>query len=257
MHSARGNYGKRSKPKKTIPGIRNVAPTFGKVSHLTHSSKCSESFHVESDAERLLSHMLTLDPRVRAFWAQSITVDLIDKKILRTAEDVQEARSRHRNRIGPFFYTPDFLVEWIALARSAMEVKLEGFEGDSHYQAKLKLAASILMAHGYTFSVVVVPRDARHPLYSSLALLKQAAARTEQWPDAQQMQRIANCCHEKAITAIELCRQLNISMDLVPAMLVSGCVSANLIQQHITGRMLLTAAFGDLSHLELIDSVTV
>lgn len=257
MASTSRNYGKRSQLKKSISGVRNVAPTFGKVRHLTYSSKCTGSLLVESDAERLTSHMLTLDPRVRAFWTQPFTVDLIDRRILRTVEEIAEARKKHRNRIGPFFYTPDFSIDWIALTRSALEVKLEGFEGDSKYKDKLQLGASILTAHGYRFAVVVIPRDSRHPFYSSLALLKQAAGRTEQWPDALQEQRITDCCSVKPITAVELCSQLKVSPSLVPAMLVTGCVSANLAQQHITGGMLLRAAYGDLSHLELIDTVTI
>jgi hypothetical protein len=200
--------------------------------------------------------MLTLDPRVKAFQTQPFTVDLIDEKILRLNEEVSEARKKHSKRAGPLFYTPDFAIDWIQLTRSALEVKLEGFEGDEEYQKKLQLGASILTAHGYRFSVAVIPRDTRHPYYSSLVLLKQAAGRPELWPDEQQLQKIAQLCSAGPLNLKELCKELGTSPSLVPAMLVSGSVSADISLHHITGSMLLSAAYGDLSHLELIEKVT-
>ncbi|MBN6207494.1 hypothetical protein JYK21_13550 [Ralstonia pickettii] len=82
---------------------------------------------VESDSERLVAHMLTLDPRVKRFKAQPLTVDLIDRRLLRTREAVTEARARYKDRDGPKFYTPDFEVNWHSISRSIIEVKLEGY----------------------------------------------------------------------------------------------------------------------------------
>jgi hypothetical protein len=256
MASTNKSYGRRSRVSMTVPGVRNVAPTFGKVRHLTYSNKCAGNLLVESDAERLTSHMLTLDPRVKQFQSQPFTVDLIDRRILRNDAEISEARKKHSNRAGPIFYTPDFSIDWIALTRSALEVKLEDFEGDATYQNMLQLGASILNAHGYRFSVAVIPRDTRHPYYSSLVLLKQATGRPEQWPDAQQKARATEICSKNAVTLKSLCSELGVSPNLVPAMLVTGCVSAEISAQHISGGMLLSAAYGDLAHLELIDKAT-
>ncbi len=251
------SYGRRPKLKLTELAVRNVAPTFGKVRHLTYSTKCRGELVVESDAERFVSHMVTLDPRAKRFWTQPFTVDLIDRRILRSPVEVAEARKKHSKRIGPKFYTPDFGVEWIGLTRSAKEVKLEGFEGDEEYQTRLRLGASIIEAHGYRFSMVVFPRNQRHPFYSSLVLLKQAASRPELWPDEQLAQRITEVCSQQSVTLKDLCTRLNVSPSLVPAMLVSGCVSANLATQHLCGTMQLSAAFGDLSHLHLLEGLSV
>ena len=252
-----GSYGRRPKLKLTEMAVRNVAPTFGKARYLSYSNKCEGTLVVESDGERLTSHMLTLDPRAKKFWTQPFTVDLIDKRILRTPVEVAEARKKHSKRIGPRFYTPDFGVEWIGLTRSAKEVKLEGFEGDDEYQTRLNLGASIIEDHGYRFSMVVFPRNPRHPFYSSLVLLKQAAGRPELWPDEQLAQRVSEVCSQQTVSLKDLCTRLNVSPNLVPAMLVSGCVSANLATQHLCGTMQLSAAYGDLSHLQLLDGLSV
>lgn len=251
-------YGKRSAASvSAVAGVRNVAPTFGKVRHLTYSNKCEGRLAVESDAERLTAHMLTLDPRVRSFRTQPFTVDLLDRRILSAPEEIADARKRHRIRTGNKFYTPDFAIDWYGFTRSALEVKLEDFEGDLEYQEKLAHGMCILQDHGYRIFTVVIPRDSRHPIHSSLALLKQATSRKDLWPDAALVQRISDVCEYQSTTVTSLCRQLELSPNLIPAMLVSGCVSANLLKQHIMGAMSLRAAHGDLSHLQLLESLSV
>jgi hypothetical protein len=46
---------------------------------------------------------------------------------------------------------------------------------------------------------------------------------------------------------------LNISPNLVPALLVSGCVASNLTKHSLCGTMPLSAAYGDLSHLQMLE----
>ncbi|WP_164962404.1 hypothetical protein [Rubrivivax sp. JA1026] len=94
-------YGTRGRLGGADGGIRRVAPSFGKVLHLTSSDKAGDRFAVESDAERLVSHLLTVDPRVRRFEPQPFTVDLVDGRILRSREAVAEARQKHRQRTEP------------------------------------------------------------------------------------------------------------------------------------------------------------
>lgn len=255
MTGPNGSYGRRSKLVVADKGVRPVAPTFGRVRHLIYSAKCTGEMVVESDAERHTSHMLTLDPRAKGFSTQPFTVDLIDHRLLKTPDAVAEARKKHSNRIGPKLYTPDFSVDWIGLPRSAIEVKLEGFEGDDYYLTMLGLGSAIIEAHGYRFTKVVFPGNPRHPLRSNLPLLKKAASRLDLWPDTVLAQRISDICAQHPVSLKELCHQLNMSPDLVPALLVSGCVAAKLSMQHLNGTMLLSAAFGDLSHLELLDGV--
>lgn len=256
MMKSSGNYGRRSRLQLADKGVRQVAPTFGKVLYLTYSKKCNGELVVESDAERLTAHMLTLDPRVKEFTTQPFTVDLIDQRLLKTPETVAEARRKHNQRLGPKFYTPDFAVEWESQPRSVLEVKLEGYEGDETYQTRLRLGSSIIEAHGYRFAKVVMPANPRHPLRSNLPLLKMAACRLDLWPDSDLVRRIVEICAQQPSSLKELCTTLNVSPNLVPALLVSGCVAGSLATQHLNGAMQLSAAFGDLSHLELLDGVS-
>ncbi len=253
MSKSSGTYGRRGK--LTIVGkcVRGVAPTFGKVRHLTFSSKCCGELVVESDAERLVAHMLTLDPRVEGFITQPFTVDLLDQRLIKTPDEFAMARKKHSQRAGPKFYTPDFLITWKNKTRTALEVKLEGFEGDGLYQDRLRLGSSILEAHGHSFAIVVIPANPRHPLRGNLPLLKMASSRLDLWPNDILVQELTEICSQKPVLLKELCVTLDISPNLVPALLVSGCVASNLTEQSLNGTMLLSAAYGDLRHLELLE----
>jgi hypothetical protein len=233
-----------------------VAPSFGKVLHLTGSDKALGRMAVESGGERLVSHLFTVDPRVRRFAPQPFTVDFVDGRILRTAEDVAQARLAHRKRAGWRFYTPDFELEHAAMARAVAEVKLEGFEGDSAYQAALGRAREVLDAAGYGFVRLVVPADAKHPLRANLQLLKMAASRPDLRPDDTQLARIDAVCGSGPVTLAALCAALGLPPGAVPALLVCGALRADVVRQPICGSMLVEAAYGDLGHLHLLEEVT-
>lgn len=245
-------YGVRGAVGAADTGARRVAPTFGKALFLTYSAKSTGQVAVESDAERLMAHMLTLDPRVKRFRPQPFTVDLIDQRISSDRDAIAHARARHKARTGPKFYTPDFAVDWHGEPRTAVEVKLEGFEGSDEYQTKLQLGQLILEAAGYRFARVVIPSDPKHALRINLPLMCQAAGRVDLWPDEDLAEAIQRRCGRTGIPLAMLCTAMNVSPDLVPVWLVSGIVSADLMTYPINGSMLLTAAQGDLSHLELM-----
>lgn len=248
-------YGKRGRLGGADAGIRRVASTFGKVLHLTGSSKSAERFAVDSDAERLAAHLLTIDPRVSRFTPQPLTVDLVDGRLLKTQADVSAARQKHRQRIGRKFYTPDFGIERVDNPHEVAEVKLEGFEGDAEYNATLQQGQEVLDAAGYRFTRLVIPADAKHPLRSNLPLLKKAAGRRDLWPESGLLERIESVCSRGLVPLADLCTQLGISPNLVPTLLISGAVRADIVRQRICGVMLLEYAFGDLTHLHLIEEV--
>lgn len=203
------NYGNRGRLGGADSGIRRLAPTFGRVLLLTSSSKCSERFTVDSDAERLAVDLFTIDPRVRRFSAQPLTVDLIDGCLLKTRDEVAAARDRHRHRIGGRrLYTPDFSIEWHDDQRSVVEIKLEGFEGDAEYESMLRDASVVLEAWGIGFQRMIMPRDPRHPLRTNLPILKKAAARRDLWPDRELVERIQSACCARYVRAGELCASL-------------------------------------------------
>ncbi|RQS61248.1 hypothetical protein DID96_33450 [Burkholderia sp. Bp8963] len=254
--SIKAPYGSRGQRLASADaGIRRVAPTFGKALFLTYSSKATGQLVVESDEERLVAHLLTLDPRVRAFRPQPFKVDLIDRRLLQTPEAVDEARLRHKDRQGRQFYTPDFAVDRHNAPRSAIEVKREGYDGDDEYKSTLERAAQILEAAGYLFSTAMIPASP-HPLRSNLPLLRKAASRSDLWPSADLIQKIEAVCAGRRVTLQTLCAELDLSPNLVPALLVSGAVSADVVSHAIRGDMVLAPALGDLSHLELLERVT-
>jgi hypothetical protein len=254
--SIKASYDSRGQRLASVDnGIRRVAPTFGKALYRTYSTKSSGQLVLESDEERLVAHMLTLDPRVRAFKSQPFKVDLIDRLLLQTPEAVAEARLRHRDRQGRKFYTPDFAVDRHSAPRSAIEVKREGRDGDDDYKSVLKRAAQILESAGYLFSTVVIPASP-HPLRSNLPLLKKAASRHDLWPSPDFVQKIEVVSDGRCMTLRILCAELDFSPNLVPALLVSGAVSGNVARHAIHAEMILAPALGGLSHLELLEEVT-
>lgn len=248
-------YGRRKGLGGADAGIRQVAPTFGKLLHLTSSSKSAERLVVESDAERLVGHLLTLDPRVRRFEPQPFTVDLIEGRLLWRPEEVAAARKRHKGREGRKFYTPDFAVDWVDRPQGVLEVKLEGFEGDDEYQAALQKASALLHTAGHTFTKVVVPASQRSALRFNVPLLRKAQIRQDLWPSAGLFRKLESHLEEGPRALLDVCRDLELSPSLVPHLLVAGAVGANLAGQTISGEMLLRAAFGDQSHLCLLEEL--
>lgn len=250
-----GFYGSRGRLQGADSGARRVAPTFGKALFLTYSRKCTGPMVVESDAERLVAHMLTLDPGVRLFRTQPFTVDLIDRRIHKTAQSLAEARARHRGRHGPKFYTPDFFVEWHLHGRTAIEVKFEGYEGADEYAQRLAMGQDVIESSGIKFLRVVFPAAPRHPLRANLPLLTKAAQRLDLWPTSELVQSVESRLEHGAATMNELCTTLSLAPNLIPVLLVSGVLSARLGQEAINGAMKVAPAYGDLEHLALLSGV--
>lgn len=152
------------------------------------------------------------------------------------------------------FYTPDFAVDWHGAARSALEVKLEGFEGDSDYEYKLGLAQRILEEAGYRFVRVVIPADPKHPIRGNLPLLHQAANRVDLWPDDDTAAKIHRCMGGNVIALVSLCQRMSASPNVAPVWLVSGLISGSLVCSPISGDMKLEWAYGDLGHMVMLDA---
>lgn len=122
-------YGKRPGLKRIDTGARKVSPTYGKAAFVTYVDKGGGVAVYENDSERLVSHMLGFDPRVLSFQAQTFAVDLVEGRLLRTAEQRDAARRKYARRPGPSLYTPDFGVEFSSGRQRAVEVKLGGLSG--------------------------------------------------------------------------------------------------------------------------------
>lgn len=247
------NYGKRSGLGDADRGIRKVAPTYGKTAFHTYAVKSTGSIVLEGRAERLVCKALDIDPSVAKSKAQPFTVDLVDRQLLHTAEERRLARKKHGERDEQIFYTPDLSASRTNRTTHAIEVKLEGFEGDEAYQAMLENAKEILWNHGYIFKRIVIPSEWDHPLLLNIQLLHQAKLRNDLAPTAELLSRLDALGDIGTITLSDFCRRLEIAPGLVPVLIIHGAVSAEIEAHPLRGDALLTPAYGSLDHLHLLD----
>ncbi|MBB2998286.1 hypothetical protein FHX57_000599 [Paraburkholderia tropica] len=249
------SYGVRSRRIAANAGVRLTAPTYGKARIGTYAEKAAGHITVDSDAERIVAHMLSIDPRVRSFRQQPFTVDLVLERLLFTREELSEARKARGARAGEAEYTPDFATVQVDGLQRAYEVKLEGFEGDGRYWAKVERAREIMEAYCYPLSAVVVPADERHPVVVNAQLLKPAVLRAREYLTPDIIDRVESYCESGPVLQRALCIDLQIPTGLIPPLLATGVLQADLAHQHICATLQLSAAYGDLSHLCLIEEL--
>jgi hypothetical protein len=249
------SYGSRGRLRGTDSGIRRVAPTFGKARISAYSEKAGGHFAVESLAERFVADVLNLDPRVRSFSCQPFTLDLVEGRILRTAEERASARRRHEHLPSPRSYTPDILAVLSGDQDLVVEVKLQGYLGDYIDDRRLTLARELLHSAGYRFLRVVVPKDAWFPLRLNLGPLSLAASRPELLPGPDLAAALTHACGEGGSSLGSICRSLGLAASHTPGWLVGGVFAADLLRQPINFDMQVTCAHGDRSHLSLIEEL--
>ncbi|ELX11341.1 hypothetical protein Jab_2c34600 [Janthinobacterium sp. HH01] len=249
------SYGIRSRKNVPNAGVRLTAGTFGKARIGTYAEKANGHITVESASERLVAHMLCIDPRVRSFKPQPFTVDLHSKLLLHTREEVSEARKARKGLTGSMEYTPDFATVQINGLQCAYEVKIEGYEGDDNYQEKIERAREIIEAHGYSLFTVVVPADERHPLLINTQLLKPAHARAHEYLTPDLVDQVERYCASGPVLQRDLCNAIQIPTGLIPPLLAIGVLQADVAHHRIHASLELSAAFGDLSHLYLIEEL--
>ncbi len=249
------SYGRRGRQNAANTGVRHPAPTYGKAKIGTWSEKGNGHLNVESEPERFVSHLLTLDPRVSAFQPQPFTVDLIDKRLLLTREALSAAVQKHRDVPGPKFYTPDFRIDWQDRLHHAVEVKAEGYEGDDIYWDKVERARLILTANGYPLRTIVCPANSAHPIRMNARVLKQATHRVSEYLTDALAEKVTSRCEQGPVTVSSLCQEMALSPGMIPLFLVSGVLSADLANRVVCGKLEVSAAYGDLSHLCLLEEM--
>lgn len=248
-------YGVRSRRTAADAGIRSTAQTYGKARIGSFSAKASGHITVDSDAERLVGHILSIDPRVRSFKPQPFTVDLVAERLVFSREDLTEARRMRGGRNGAVEYTPDFSAVQSNGLQCAYEVKLQGYEGDATYWEKVQRAQAILEAYCYPLSTVVVPCDERHPVLLNAQLLKTVHRHALEHLRPELIDAVEQYSASGPVLQCDLCADLKISPQLIPVLLVTGTLKADLVHQHICGTLELSAAYGDLEHLCLIEQL--
>lgn len=246
-------YGKRGGMKALDTGARPVVRTYGKEALLSFSNKTSGVRVFENDAERLVSKLVGLDPRVRRFLPQPFTVDLFHGKLLRTAEQRDAAVSKYASVKGPRLYTPDFYVEFADGRLLVFEVKLDRYPGSEADRERFEKARSVFTNHGYEFLHIVMPADFRHPLRSNIVLLHQAALREDMRPEDEVCSRVEALAQNGARTLAEFAAGLGISVNLIPHLVVCGVLSFDAIAHRLEGATPMEAAHGSLDHLSLLE----
>lgn len=255
MSRTPASYGIRGRLDAANTGIRHTASTYGKAKFGTYSEKASGHLNVESDAERFVTHLFAIDPRVTAFQPQPFCVDLTEQRLLFTRDAMRAAWHKHRDVPGPKFYTVDFSIDWQDGLHHAVEVKAEGFEGDDFYWDKVARARPILNANGYPLRTLVLPANTAHPIRMNSRALKQATHQVRTNLTDELVERVTRRCEDGPVTVRTLCSDLTLPPGLIPVLLVSGVLGGDLAHHTICGTLELSLAYGDLSHLYLLEGV--
>lgn len=234
-------------------GARKVAPTYGVGTFITFVEKGGGMLVFDNDAERLAAHMLGFDPRVRRIQAQPFAVDLVEGRLLRSAHERDAARRRYAQRKGASIYTPDFYIERAEGKQLAVEVKLEGFLGGEADQDRLNQATQVLSTYGYEVARVVMPNSTHHPLRPNIGLLHAAAQRPDLRPTEQVIERVSHLADTGASTLFDYARGLEVSVNLIPSLIVSGVLSTDVLMSHLEGRTPMEPAYGGLDHLHVME----
>lgn len=243
MSRASVSYGRRGRQSTANTGIRQTASTYGKARFGMYSEKAGGHINVESDAERFVAQLLTIDPRVRAFQPQPFSVDLIDQRVLFTRDAVREAWHKHRDVPGGAkFYTVDFSIEWLDGLHHAVEVKAEGFEGDEVYWEKVARARPIPAANGYPLRTLALRSNTVHPVRMNSRVLKQAAYQARTYLTDELVERVMQRCEEGSVSVRTLCSDPQLPPGLIPVLLVSGVLTGDLAHHTICGTLELSLA---------------
>lgn len=246
-------YNSRPGLKKLDNGARKVAPTYGREAFITFVEKGGGMLVFDNDAERLVAHMLGFDPRVRRIQAQPFAVDLVEGKLLRSAEQRDAARRKYAGRKGASIYTPDFYVERADGKQLALEVKLQGFVGADADHDRLDQATQVLSTYGHDVARVVMPNTTHHPLRPNIGLLHAAAQRPDLRPTEEVVERVGEVADAGASTLFDFARGLEVSVNLIPSLVVYGVLSADILISHLEGLTPLEPAYGGLDHLHVME----
>lgn len=249
---ATGTYGKRGRLRtdNDTTGTRLLAPTYGRSRIRTYGGKSGDIL-IESQAERLVAHMLSIDSHVVRFRPQPFTVDLNGQRLLTTKEQVKEVLARYSYEKGPRIYTPDFCIDWVGSKQTALEVKTDAYPGDERYQERLKLAGSILRDYGYELGKVVLARSFSGPLKQNIQLLQQAKRVHYGLLSTETLERLHQL-EGQELTLGNVCQHLSVPLNFAPILVLAGAIAFDLRSHPFHAQTPVVLAYGELEHLHLI-----
>lgn len=246
------SYGKRRSLSSIDTGVRPVAPTYGRGAFLSYSQHSQVTFASESQAERLVACMLDIDPDVSSYRHQQLSVDLFERRLLHSNVERKAVLQKYREMGRQHaIYTPDFLIHQSQRASTVLEVKLQGFEGDTRYKQKLVEARSVLNSHGYDFRPLVFPSGWNHPLRHKIPLLHGSACLRNWRLNGEQLSILKRLCGDDGATLREICTALEISASHIPSLVQQGVLQMDWVLQRFNADTHLHWAAGDLEHMSV------
>lgn len=249
--SASGTYGKRSRVAEHETGIRQIAPTYGRSRIRTYGGKSGDIL-IESQAERFVAHMLSIDPRVVRFRPQPFTIDLNGQRLLTSKEQVKSVIARYSQDTGPRIYTPDFGIDFTDAKQAALEVKTDAYPGDTRYQERLTRAGAVLTAYGYELVKVVLPQALNGPLKQNLQLLQQAKRIQSCTLTAEILEQLSQI-EGRTLLLGDVCQHLCLPLNSAPTLVLTGAVSFDIRKHPFHAETPVELAYGELEHLQLIE----
>lgn len=250
---ATGTYGKRGRLRTIETGVRPVAPTYGRARIRTSSAKAGDTV-VDSQTERMVSHMLAVDPSVKSYAPQPFTVDLVARRLLTDPAQRLAAKREYSQRTGPCLYTPDFLIAWSGHKRTALEVKTEAFTGDSSYRRKLTMAGDVLSRYGYELATFTLPASRFGLLKTNLQLLQQAQRATAFSLSSEQL-ALLHQLDKDNLTLGDICAHLSLPLCEAPRLLLCGAIGMDVIAHPMRADTPVHLAYGDIEHLCIMQGV--
>lgn len=246
--------GKRSPVKNVVSAIRSIEVVSGRGRHFASSQKGGGIIAMESLGEKAFSRVAAIDPRVRAIFAQPLTIDVVTGEFLETKEALAAARAlRPAGSVKVREYTPDFKLILVDGRIVFVEVKDETATYDEGYERKLEAASRLCRQRGYLFMVVFLPKQACSPLLHNANLLSRAYMRIEDltaegvMPDAFDPEVGA-----EPLTLSKVAEMVGLPFRDSFTLLAAGLIGADLAQEVLGPRTEVWPAYGELTHLELI-----
>ena len=236
-------------------GTRQLGSTFGTPLHLIQGDKFSQggAALVDGSAEQLVGQMFQIDPEILESVPQGVTVDLVDETLLYTGVERKAAKLKHRGYPGQSSWTADYLNRRRTNARDAVEVKLDLYPGSPEFLETLQQAGQILKRFDCALLKLILPADQRKAIWANVPLVYQGAMRKDLYLTEDELNAIEKAGTRGAVTAAEFLSAIGRGINHLPVLIASGVLKVDLLAGHLRADTPAQLAYGDLSHLHLID----
>ncbi|NMG49314.1 hypothetical protein GO613_14545 [Azoarcus communis] len=241
-------------PKHTVQGARILGRISGRPAVFYDSRKAGGILALESASERVIAQLAELDPRVKSISPQPFALDVITGKVFKTRAELEDDR-KSRQSVDSLRrdYTPDLLLVLHDDTRIIVEAKDARHLPQGEYLKKLDTARRIFAMRGERFVLIPLKYDERAPIVYNAERL--ALALTQ--PLAPNVIHDASCkvstlLANEQIPLGDLMPQLELDLRMAPSLIVTGVLEADICSGPINRKTLVRAAYGSLSHLEIL-----